>query len=61
MRDRIGISSNFSVTPADIVALPDLIAVGAGGVVNYFTNSFDTTTDGGPGTSSRISRLSPVR
>lgn len=46
VRDRIGISSNFNVTPADIVALPDLIAVGAGGVVNYFTNSYDTTTDG---------------
>jgi len=46
VRDRIGISSNFNVTPADIVALPDLIAVGAGGVVNYFTNSFNTTTDG---------------
>lgn len=46
VRDRIGISRNFTVTPANIVALPDLIAVGAGGVVNYFTNSFSTTTDG---------------
>lgn len=46
VRDRIGISRNFTVTAADIVALPALIAVGDGGVVNYFTNSFDTTTDG---------------
>lgn len=46
VRDRIGISQNFNVTAADIAALPALIAVGAGGVVNYFTNSFDTTTDG---------------
>ena len=46
VRDRIGISRNFSVTAADILALPDLNAVGVGGVVNYFTNSFNTTTDG---------------
>ena len=46
VRDRIGISQSFNVTAADILALPALIAVGDGGVVNYFTNSFNTTTDG---------------
>ncbi|MFO1254912.1 MAG: TonB-dependent receptor [Sphingomonadaceae bacterium] len=46
VRDRIGISQNFNVTAGDIAALPALTAVGAGGVVNYFTNAFNTTTDG---------------
>jgi len=46
VRDRIGISQNFNVGAADIVALPALNAVGVGGVVNYFTNAFNTTTDG---------------
>jgi len=44
--DRIGISQNFNVTTADIAAQPALAAVGAGGVVNYFTNGFDTSTKG---------------
>lgn len=46
VRDRIFISQEFEVTAADIVALPDLAAVGVGGVVQYFTNSFDTRTRG---------------
>lgn len=46
VRNRIGISQNFSVTSADIVKLPALAAVGVGGVVNYFTNGFNTTTKG---------------
>lgn len=37
VRDRIFISQEFEVTAADIVALPDLAAVGVGGVVQYFT------------------------
>jgi iron complex outermembrane receptor protein len=44
--DRIGISQNFTVTAADIVAQPALVAVGAGGNINYFTNGFDTRTRG---------------
>lgn len=46
VRDRIGISLNHTVTPGDLAALPALNAVGAGGVVNFFTNAFDTSTDG---------------
>ena len=46
VRDRIGISQNFSVTAGNVTSLPALAAVGVGGVVNYFTNSFNTTTDG---------------
>jgi iron complex outermembrane recepter protein len=46
VRNRIGISQNFSVTSADIAKLPALAAVGVGGVVNYFTNGFNTTTKG---------------
>ena len=44
--DRIGISQNFNVTDADIAKQSALAAVGAGGVVNYFTNGFDTSTKG---------------
>ena len=44
--DRIGISKNFDVTAENIAAQPALAAVGEGGVVNYFTNGFDTTTKG---------------
>lgn len=44
--DRIGISQNFNVTAGDILAQPALAAVGVGGVINYFTNGFDTTTKG---------------
>jgi iron complex outermembrane recepter protein len=46
VRDRIFISRPFVVTAADIVALPELASVGVDGVVQYFTNSFDTRTRG---------------
>lgn len=46
VRDRIGISQQFNVTAADIAAEPALSFVGAGGVVQYFTNGFDTRTQG---------------
>ncbi len=46
VRDRIGISQNFNVTAADIIAQPALAAVGAGGAVTYFTNGFSTSTKG---------------
>lgn len=46
VRDRIGITQPFTVTAADIVALPALSTVGVGGDVNYFTNGFNTTTKG---------------
>jgi len=46
VRDRIGISQQFNVTNADIIALPALSYVGAGGTVQYFTNGFNTKTKG---------------
>ncbi|MCL6739891.1 TonB-dependent receptor [Sphingomonas sp. RB56-2] len=46
VRDRIFISAPFAVTQADIDILPALASVGVGGVVQYFTNSFDTRTSG---------------
>jgi iron complex outermembrane receptor protein len=46
VRDRIGISQTFRVTAADILAQPELAAVGEGGDVNFFTNAFDTSTKG---------------
>jgi len=46
VRHRIGISQQFKVLASDIAALPDLATVGAGGVVQYFTNGFDTRTTG---------------
>lgn len=46
VRDRIFISKSYPVTAADIVALPELAAVGVGGTVQYFTNSLDTKTRG---------------
>jgi iron complex outermembrane receptor protein len=46
VRDRIGISQNFTVTAADLAAEPALAAVGLGGAINYFTNGFNTTTKG---------------
>ena len=46
VRDRIGISQTFTVSAADIVALPSLSGVGEGGSVQYFTNGFDTLTRG---------------
>ncbi len=46
VRNRIGITQPFVVTQANINALPALATVGVGGNVNYFTNGFDTTTEG---------------
>ena len=46
VRNRIGISQTFTVTDADLAALPALAIVGVGGDVNYFTNGFDTSTKG---------------
>src|SRR5262249_6514907 len=46
VRHRIGISQQFTVTPADIARLSDLAYVGPGGTVQYFTNGFDTKTKG---------------
>lgn len=45
--NRIGISQSFDVTAADVIAANGALdAVGAGGVVQYFTNGFDTKTVG---------------
>jgi iron complex outermembrane receptor protein len=46
VRNRIGVSQNFTVTAADLVRQPALQAVGLGGAVNYFTNAFNTRTRG---------------
>ncbi|MEA3079209.1 MAG: iron complex outerrane recepter protein, partial [Sphingomonadales bacterium] len=46
VRDRIGISQNFTVDQAHLTAEPALAAVGLGGAINYFTNGFNTTTKG---------------
>ena len=46
VRDRIFVSKSYTVTDADVAALPELAAVGSGGSVQYFTNSLDTTTKG---------------
>ncbi len=46
VRNRIGITQPFSVTAADVLALPALATVGVGGDVNFFTNGFNTTTKG---------------
>ena len=44
--NRIGITQNFTVTAADIVKQPALATVGVGGAINFFTNGFDTRTQG---------------
>jgi iron complex outermembrane receptor protein len=46
VKDRIGVSQNFNVSAADVLAQPALAAVGVGGAVNYFTNGFNTETQG---------------
>lgn len=46
VKNRIGISQNFTVLASDLLAEPDLAGVGVGGSVQYFTNGFDTTTKG---------------
>jgi len=44
--NRIGISKNFTVTALDIAKQPALLSVGVDGAVTYFTNGFDTVTQG---------------
>ena len=44
--NRIGVSQTFNVTAADVAAQPSLNAVGVGGAVTYFTNAFNTVTQG---------------
>ena len=46
VKKRLSISQTFNVTAADLVAQPGLIAVGLGGAVTYFTNGYDTRTQG---------------
>ncbi len=46
VNSRIGITDNFNVTAANIAAQPALLSVGLGGAVNFFTNGFDTRTQG---------------
>ncbi len=46
VRRRISLSQQFTVTAADIAAVPDLANVGVGGQVQYFGNGFDTKTTG---------------
>ena len=46
VKNRIGVSQTFNVSAADLIAQPALISVGLGGDVNYFTNAFDTITQG---------------
>ncbi len=46
VKNRIFISQNYTVTQANINTLPELASVGVGGAVQYFTNSFDTSTKG---------------
>ena len=46
VKNRIGISQNFTVTAADVAAQPALLTVGVGGAVTYFTNAFNTVTQG---------------
>jgi iron complex outermembrane recepter protein len=46
LRDRIGLTSPFIVTAADLAAQPALQPVGVDGQVQYFTNGFETRTRG---------------
>ncbi len=57
VRNRIGISQTFTVSAADLAALPALAAVGVGGDVNFFTNGFDTRTKGIDAVASYRTRL----
>ena len=61
VRHRIGISQQFNVTAADISKLSDLAYVGAGGVVQYFTNGFDTRTKGVDLVGTRVFRIANSR
>lgn len=46
LRNRIGLTSPFIVSAADLAAQPALLPVGVGGQVQYFTNGFKTRTRG---------------
>src|SRR5262249_23758767 len=46
VRDRIFTQQTYTVSQADVNALPELASVGVGGTVQYFTNALDTTTKG---------------
>jgi iron complex outermembrane recepter protein len=46
LRNRIGLTSPFIVSAADLAAQPALLPVGIGGQVQYFTNGFRTRTRG---------------
>lgn len=46
LRNRIGLTSPFTVTAADLAAQPALLPVGVDGQVQYFTNGFQTRTRG---------------
>lgn len=46
LRNRIGLTSPFIVSTADLAAQPALLPVGVGGQVQYFTNGFKTRTRG---------------
>jgi iron complex outermembrane recepter protein len=46
IKNRIGISQNYTVSAVNIAALPALATVGLNGVVNYFTNGFDVSSKG---------------
>ena len=46
VKNRIGITQNFNVAAADITAQPALASVGVNGSVNYFTNGFNSVTQG---------------
>ncbi|WP_260600487.1 TonB-dependent receptor plug domain-containing protein [Sphingomonas endolithica] len=46
LRNRIGLTSPFIVTAADLAAQPSLLPVGVDGQVQYFTNGFKTRTRG---------------
>ena len=46
VRNRIGITQNFTVSALDLIAQPALAAVGLGGNINYFTNGYNTRTRG---------------
>lgn len=46
LHNRIGVTSPFTVTAADLAAQPALLPVGLNGQVQYFTNGFKTRTQG---------------
>ena len=60
VRNRIGVSRTYNVTAADIVKQPALAAVGNGGAVQYFTNAFNTRTQGIDLVATYRTRIDPV-